>query len=159
MNTNERNAAIELRLIELELRNRTPQHLRHFVDQYYCYKHGIVNRNGGARWAGIVGRGHVSIEGRRLISDRKNIVKEHMVPIKVISKLLVELKETGDLTCATIAALLDRYVHFATISKNEDKKLCDMNLRSEMPPGFGDKGHEYYLCPYSRYKEAGILLE
>lgn len=159
MNANEANAALELRLLELELRNRTPQHLRHFIDQYYCYKHGIVNRNGGARWESLVGLGHVSIEGRGLINDRKKIVKEHMVPIKVISELLLELKAVGELSCETIAALLDKYVHFATISKREDKLLQAAGLKSKMPEGFWIEGHEYYRCPKSRYKEVNITLE
>ena len=44
------NEEIELQHIQLELHNNRSQHLRHFIDQYYCYKNGYVSKNGKAKW-------------------------------------------------------------------------------------------------------------
>ena len=160
MNTlasNEKNTSIELKHIELELRNGRQQHLRHFVDQYYCYKNNHVNRNGRAKWEDIVFKGIVSVEARKL--TRKDVVKEHVVPLLVITQRLVELFEFGEMSCQSIAALLDKHVHFATISKGEDALLRQMKLTSKMPAGFYDKDDCLFNDPYSRYKVAGIVLE
>lgn len=155
--SNERNAFLELQHIELELKNKRKQHLRHFVDQYYCYKNNHVNRNGRAKWEDIVFKGVVSVEARQL--NRKEVVKEHVVPLLVITQRLVELAKSGEMSCQSIAELLDRYVHFATISKREDALLRDKKLTSKMPDGFYEEGHTLYNDPYSRYKIAEIELE
>ena len=42
------NEKIELKHVLLELISNRGQHLRHFVDQYFCYKHGYVKRTGTA---------------------------------------------------------------------------------------------------------------
>ena len=155
--SNEKNASIELQHIELELKNGRQQHLRHFVDQYYCYKNEHVNKNGGADWEDIVFKGTVSVEARQL--NRKDVVKEHVVPLRVITQRLVELANSGDLSCESIAALLDKYVHFATISKREDALLREKKLSRSMPKGFEEEGDPLYNDLLSRYEVAGIVLE
>jgi len=45
---NSKNAEVELKHIQIELENDRTQHMRHFVDQYYCYKNNFVNSNGKA---------------------------------------------------------------------------------------------------------------
>jgi len=155
---NAKNAELELQHIELELRNERAQHLRHFVDQYYCYKHGFVNRNGHANWEAIVWKGLVSVEARGL-GDRKKVVKEHVVPLKVVRGLLIELATTGNLSCTSIASLLDLHVRFATISKREDQLLRRAGLTSKMPEGFRAVGHPLYGDPLARYRALNIVLE
>lgn len=155
---NEKNASVELQHIELELRNGRQQHLRHFVDQYYCYKNEHVNKNGGADWEGMVWKGNVSIEAHKIV-DRKDVIKEHVVPLRVITQRLVELASSGELSCESIAALLDKYVHFATISKREDALLREKKLSRKMPECFEEEGHPLYNNLFSRYEVAGIVLE
>lgn len=157
MASNEKNTSIELKHIELELRNGRQQHLRHFVDQYYCYKNNHVNRNGRAKWEGIVFKGIVSVEARQL--PRNEVVKEHVIPLLVITQRLVELSNSSEMSCQSIAVLLDKHVHFATISKREDALLREKKLTRKMPDGFYEEGHLLFNDPYSRYKVAGIVLE
>lgn len=157
---NAQNARIELEHILLELSDRpkNPQHLRHFVDQHYCYKHGYVKRSGVADWESIVWKGHVSCEARKL-GDRKLVVKEHVVPLKVIGMLLLELTKSGHATIEDIEEILNNHVKFATISKNEDRILRRKGLTSKMPDGFFAEGHKYYRDVFARYKEAEIAME
>lgn len=153
--SNAENALIELQHIELELRNNRTHHFRHFVDQYYCYKHNYVNRSGKADWEAIVWAGIVSDEASA-ISDRKQVVKEHVIPLKVITSLLLERSRSGPFDLRTISEVLDRYLIFATISKREDKLLREAKLNSKMPDGFWLEGDTLYGDPLARYKAVGI---
>ena len=141
MNTN---TELELKHIQLELSHSRAQHLRHFIDQYYCYKHDYVNRNGKAKWSDIMWNEYVSIEASelRLIDDNdKNFVtKEHIVPLKVITSKLIEKGPSIQLD--EIAIILDKYIQFATITKEEDKKLRQEGLTSKMPKEFYDTESE-----------------
>lgn len=157
MNKLNQNALIELQHIELELKNNRRQHLRHFIDQYYCYKNNHVNRNGNANWESLVWKGWVSKEAKS-ISDRKDVVKEHVVPISVIT-LLLEYKYTENTSLESIASVLDEYVVFATISKKEDLRLSEKKLTSKMPKGFWVPGDELFYEKFARYMEAEIELE
>lgn len=167
-------AEIELKHIQLELQHGRFQHLRHFVDQYYCYKHGFVNRNDRADWESIVWHGEVSVEAREkkaavfskgkserqsLEEVRKQVVKEHVVPLKVITIFLERLADEGNIEIERIAKLLDKYTIFATITKNEDAKLREAGLTSKMPIEFEQKGNELEGDVRARYKVTGIELE
>jgi len=88
--TNEEQANIELRHIQLELQSGHTQHFRSFVDQYYCYKNGHIRKKSKrAHWEDIVWTGIVSAEAIKLrkksqkeeLTDqaiRKMVVKEHV---------------------------------------------------------------------------------
>ena len=157
MISNNKNAMIELQHIELELRNSRTHHFRHFVDQYYCYKHNHVNRSGKANWEGMVWKGFVSAEAA-VISNRKDVVKEHVIPLKVITKILLDHSKTGNFSLESIAKILDENLIFATISQREDKLLRDAKLTSKMPHGFWEPGHTLYNDQFARYKEVGISM-
>ena len=163
-------ALIELKHIHLELQNNRTKHLRHFVDQYYCYKHGFVNRNGGAKWEALVWKGVVSVEARKLKDEihekvksdklaleevRKKVVKEHVVPLKVITSFLEGLTDTS---IGSIVVVLDKYTLFGTITKDEDKELRKAGLNSKMPTD--DEGNEWDGNDLlARYNSVGIALE
>lgn len=167
---NEEYAAIELKHIELELQNKRTQHFRSFVDQYYCYKHDLVNRNGGAKWEAAVWKGVVSVEARKLKGEisakvksdklalekvRKKVVKEHVVPLKVITAILEGLVDTSP---ESIASVLDKYTVFGTITKREDKRLRNAGLNSKMPTDAEGKKWDGKDV-LARYKSVGIALE
>jgi len=155
--TSDKNALIELQHIELELRNNRTQHFRHFIDQYYCYKNNHINRRGKANWEGMVWKGFVSIEAARTL-NRKDVVKEHVIPLKTITEILASHTRNNKFSTETIAKILDTYVIFATISKREDKLLRDAKLTSKMPEGFWEPGHPLHNDPFARYKTVGISL-
>ncbi len=151
-------ADIELKHIQLELVHGRTNHMRHFVDQYYCFKKGYLNRNGGANWEAVVWDGVVSTAARAT-ANRKLVVKEHVVPLRVITSVLVEAKEAGHTSLSAIAEILERLTHFGTITKEEDKRLRDAGLNQAMPHGFLEEGHVNYGDILSRYREVGIELE
>ncbi|HEJ3144906.1 TPA: hypothetical protein ACG4N8_005638 [Pseudomonas aeruginosa] len=157
MISNNKNAMIELKHIELELQNNRTHHFRHFIDQYYCYKHNHVNRSGKAHWESMVWKGFVSAEAS-VTSNRKDVVKEHVIPLKVITKILVEHSKSSALDVYSIAKILDENLIFATISQREDKLLRDAKLTSKMPSGFWEPGHALYNDQFARYKEVGISM-
>lgn len=150
------NAEIELNHIKLELerRNGRPQHLRHFIDCFFCYENGYVNKSGTADWNNLIWREYVSVHAAKL-SDRKDVVKEHVVPIRLITKELVDLKPA---TNTAIKATLNRLTIFATITKREDSVLRSLGLSSKMPVEYYQENHPLYNDPFARYKVAGIEI-
>lgn len=156
--SNEKNAEIELKHIQIELENGRFQHLRHFVDQYFCYKNGYVKKTGTADWEGIVWNETVSVKAKKE-RNRKNVVKEHLIPLKRITEELKKLSKSGKISLKDIGQCLNDYVTFATITKEEDKLLRENKLHSKMPPEYDLIGHQYYKDPYARYKIIGIKYE
>lgn len=151
-------AQLELKHIQLEIEHHRYQHLRHFIDQYYCYSRHIVKRTGRADWEGVVWKGIVSVAARS-VSDRKRVVKEHVVPIKVITKELQDLAESGMTSLENIAKVLEQLTHFGTITKEEDARLRGAGLNRCMPDGYFQEGHSYYDDVLARYRKVGISLE
>ncbi len=152
------NTQIELMHIKLELDNGRTQHFRSFIDQYYCYKNGYVTRTGRAKWTALFWKEIVSKNAKQ-ITDQKLVVKEHVVPLKVITTKLQRLAENNTTTLSEIQSVLDRYTLFATITKQEDKLLRDAKLSSEMPIEFYNTDNPLYNDVFARYKKVGIEYE
>ena len=159
MTTNEINAEIELKHIELELKYGRTQHFRHFIDQYYCYKHGCVTSGGKAKWEGLLFTGAVSVAARAAEENRKDLVKEHAIPLKFITCHLLNLIKTNQISTENIAKLIDDYFIVGTITKEEDRKLRGLNLSSRMPVEYFDPSSWLHGDPLARYRIANIALE
>lgn len=151
------NAVVELRHIKLELDSGRRQHLRHFIDQYYCYCAGgaFVTSTGRANWGKIWDIAAYSREARALYGDRKNLVKEHVVPLRVIGEILTSQNLRAELSLEAIGGILRHLTHFAIITKREDHRLRAAGLTSKMPsaplPTF-----PFFPDIYARYRIAGI---
>jgi hypothetical protein len=153
----ELNVHIELHHILLELMHGRKQHMRHFIDQYYCYEHQLVNKNGKAKWDLIFWRGYVSEEANRLESRNKDfVVKEHVVPMKVIVDELARIP-VSDLSVQRIKHVLDSLIVFATITKEEDARLSANGLKSAMP-SLHQNFEELCKMRFERYEKVGIKL-
>ena len=145
-------AQIELKHIQLELQNGRAQHLRHFVDQYFCYTHGYVSKNNKAAWGKIVGKEYLSEDAKKIIQDKnydKSLIvqKEHIVPLNFISQKLQQIQE---INLINIQQCLDEWLLFATITKEEDKRL---NIfKSEMPKEFFEPSSSLFQDKFARYK-------
>jgi hypothetical protein len=151
-------AEIELKHIQIELENGRYQHMRHFVDQYFCYKNDYVKKTGTANWESIVWNETVSLKAK-VEEDRKKVVKEHVVPLKRITQELAKLAESKNTSLISIAKCLDKLTVFGTITKEEDKLLRDNRLHSSMPEEYDLKDHALYKNPHARYIVSGILYE
>lgn len=146
---------IELRHIQLELQNSRGNHLRHFVDQYYCFENNFVTRNGKPAWNKIFWSGWVSPKAAK-VSDRNKVVKEHIVPIKVVKGFLLDLGQNASI--GEIRKVLDDWVHLATITKEEDMLLNRLGLDRRMPDQFYDSGTILFNDKFARYKFADIEI-
>ena len=162
---NKENALIELKHIQLEMQSGRFKHLRHFVDPYYCYANDIVRKSGAINTDDVLWTTNVSKAARELeeeIGDytvlRKRIRKEHVVPLRFITKKLSELVENGRLGIHDIESCLDTYLKFATITIEEDNRLNNLGLNSKMPEGFYELSDPLYQDLYARYKLANIEL-
>lgn len=154
-----KNSIIELKHIRLELENNRYQHLRHFIDQYYCYMNGYANRNGKADWEKIVWGVNETISVNAYATrNRKEVVKEHVIPLKRIITELKQLSLIKNQELETIKSCIDGLLLFATITKEEDRRLRELKLTSSMPKEYDDPKHDLYLNPYSRYVIARIEL-
>ena len=80
---------IELEHIRLELTHRrcNISHLRHFVDQWFCYKHGHITKSGIASWGKIIFNEYVSEGVLKLL---ENHTKSELLNMKGKNKLIVE---------------------------------------------------------------------
>lgn len=152
------NTQIELKHIQLELENGRTQHFRSFVDQYYCYKHGYINRSGKAKWTDLFWKEIVSKEAKKT-NDRKKVIKEHVIPLRVITDKLEQLAKKKTTSLTDIQEVLDKYTLFATITRQEDQLLRDAKLNSKMPSEFYDENSSMYDDPFARYKKVGIEYE
>ena len=150
---------LELQHIKLELDNERSQHLRHFIDQYYCYKNGYLRSTGTPDWEQVVwGKNEAVSEGAAITKDRKAVVKEHVIPLKRIREELKKLAKAQKTELEDIRLCIDKHLLYATITKIEDQKLRDLKLTSKMPREFDDPNSDLYQDIFARYKKAGIKL-
>lgn len=146
-----RNANIELEHIQLELKYNRFHHLRAFVDQYYCYCKGHVTKSGKAKWSDILWSGNTSKLASKT-RDPKAVVKEHVIPLNVITDKLKTLARDNKTSKFDIKNVLDKYIIFATITKEEDALLREAKLTSTMPDDWNGKDL------WARYKKVGIKM-
>lgn len=157
---------VELKHIQLELSHNRTRNMRHFVDQYYCYKHGYVTRTGSPKWDLIFFNENefMSTEARAILGSstkitnalKDQVVKEHVVPLNIIIKELVKRFNNGMTSLDEIASCIDKHLIFATISKEEDKRLREHKLQSKMPEGYYLSQHPLFNNKFARYEVAGI---
>ena len=150
--TADKNAKIELEHILLELNNGRSHHMRHFIDQYFCYKNGYINRNCGAKWDAIGSNEFVSVTAMH----SNDVTRDHIIPLRCI---VIEMKQMNELKSFTIRSLsefLDRWVYFGRITKKDNENLCESGLKFTMPYEFYDESHELFGHPLARYEKAKI---
>lgn len=152
----ETNFNIELEHIQLEIKHQRGQHLRHFIDQYFCYKKGYVTKSGKPAWKKIFWNECVSVEAEK---NGGKVVKEHIVPISVIKDMLLKLGPNA--TIKDIQKILDDFVMFATITKEENETLNNVGLKSKMPDTCYDKNSSLKkgFDKFARYTKTNIQIE
>jgi hypothetical protein len=162
---------IELEHIKLELIHRRTKnvnvinHLRHFVDQWFCYKYGYITNGNRAAWGKIIFKEYVSEGVLKLLEkyteedllrmkgkNRLIVEKEHIMPLNRITKKLLELPANPSIE--QIEFILIENVKYATITKEEDKLL----LKQDMPAEYFDSNHELHNDFFARYKSVGVKL-
>jgi hypothetical protein len=165
------NIEIELEHIRLELLHRRKEnvkvinHLRHFVDQWFCFKNGYITKGNKAAWGKIIFKEYVSEGVLKLLEkyteddllrmkgkNRLIVDKEHIIPLNLVAKKLLELPTNPSI--AEIETILKENVKYATITKDEDKLLS----KQDMPTEYFDSVHKLYNDCFARYKKIGVKL-
>jgi len=148
------NAKIELEHILVEIQNERYNHLRHFMDSWFCYSNGyVVNKDDvcNPNWDFINYREWVSESALLYLNEftpldkTTKIIKEHIVPVKEFEKILK--KETST---EGIKEQLKKNLIFAVIT-NKDEETLNKN-------GFKEKMPDKWEHPLDRYKQSNINL-
>ena len=159
MNQAQLNAMTELQIIQIELANDRDYHMRHTIDQWFCYAKGYVTKNGKASTGKIEGAEWVSEGYRALPKDKQRtpyiIKKEHVIPLSVIKD---KLRALPGFNLGAIQECLEENLIFATITKEEDEMLKAIGCNDSMPAEYYDETHELYMDPWARYEKAGIIV-
>lgn len=92
---------------------------------------------------------HWSVEVWKIQDQQKMLVHEHMVPKSLVIKRLKELENP---TKESVKELLDFYCKAAVVTRDEDRRLNEEGLRSNMPIGWDEKD------VLARYALVGIVL-
>jgi hypothetical protein len=162
---------IELEHIKIELLHRRTtnanviNHLRHFVDQWFCYKYEYITNGNRAAWGKIIFKEYVSAGVLKLLekytekellsmkgNNRLIVEKEHIMPLNRIAKKLLELPKNPSIE--EIEIILIENLKYATITKEEDKLL----MKQDMPSEYFDANHELFNDFFARYKTVGLKL-
>lgn len=147
----------------LESGNENRQLLRTLIDEWFAYysKGPFLNRNGKPKWFNnpcpeknrdaLLSMHFISAEAFNVINRalKIRIVKDHSIPINVLHEIF---RNQNNYSESTILNTLLNYYRLGIITKDEDKRLNLLGLRSKMPSGWraGDE-------KFARYTEADII--
>ena len=82
---------------------------------------------------------------------RKEVTHEHVIPHSIVMNKLFSL---DSLTNENIMSIIQKYYVICAITKEEDKRLNAIGLKSKMPEGW-DEANDNVLA---RYESAGISI-
>tara|TARA_B100000900_G_C20349543_1_gene621725 strand:- start:95 stop:628 length:534 start_codon:yes stop_codon:yes gene_type:complete len=151
--------------IYLELQNPDGGLIRTFLDNWFAYKMkgNFLTKNNKPRWFNglntnklsdthkdcLLKMNFISKDAFEAINNKSNtrLMKDHSVPIKIIRMLL-----QSDLSRSekNIEKFLNKYYRLGVLTKEEDIRLNDIKLKSDMPQDWD--GYDVF----ARYKKAGI---
>lgn len=98
-----------------------------------------------------------SQRAQELGQSRQLLVKEHVIPLDVISRILAEQNKLQPLSIQEIGKILTHLTLFAIITKAEDKALSSAGLASKMPIGHLPR-YPFYENRLARYQYVGIAI-
>ncbi|MGF1683087.1 hypothetical protein [Photobacterium minamisatsumaniensis] len=156
-NINEFNANIELQHIYLEANAERYHSLRQYFEAYYCYRHQLVTRQGKPDWEQIFGVARRTKQAAN-ITDRKQTVRELLLPLSVLTGKLKTLVRDERLTLEAISQLLDDSLEYIILGRQEWQVLKKHGWLEVMPPEYYQPTNPSYLDTYLRFQLVGIEL-
>lgn len=151
------NASIELQHIYLEVYSERYCHLRTFLEAYYCYKHGLVTKQGKPDWIQIFNVGQRTVAADH-IKERKLLVRDMRVPLSVIIGYLKTLVRDDEATIETIKTVVDDHLEYIIMTRAEYSALVKVGLKEVMPASYYQPQHKDHRCMNARFDAAGITL-
>jgi hypothetical protein len=88
----------------------------------------------------------------RAANPKAKLKHEHVVPKRVVAKMLFDLKSP---TQEVVRNILDKFLIGVVVTEKEDY-LLNCEFRDSMPPEFFDRANPSYHDPWLRYKRCGI---
>jgi len=82
---------------------------------------------------------------------RKEVTHEHVIPHSIVMNKLFSL---DSLTNENIMSIIQKYYVICAITKEEDKRLNAIGLKSKMPEGWDEANDNVF----ARYESAGISI-
>lgn len=149
------NANLELQHIYLEVHAERFHYLRLYFEGYYCYRHQLVTRQGKADWEQIFDHSTRSMAARR-ITNRKQLVRELRLPLSVLTGKLKALVRDDELSLDAIKHLLDTYLDYAILTREEFQRLKAAGLHDRMSADYYQQGSIGYQNTDSRFIAVGI---
>ncbi|MGF1703158.1 hypothetical protein L4D09_22975 [Photobacterium makurazakiensis] len=156
-NINEFNANIELQHIYLEAYAERYHSLRQYFEAYYCYRHQLVTRQGKPDWEQIFDVARRTKQAAN-ITDRKQTVRELLLPLSVLTGKLKTLVRDERLTIEAISQLLDESLEYIILGRQEWQALKQHGWLEAMPPEYYQPTNLSYLDTNLRFQRVGIEL-
>jgi hypothetical protein len=148
---------IELQHIYLEVHAERFHYLRRFLESYYCYQHNLVTKQGKSDWEGIFLHAQRS-KAARGIANRKLLVREMTLPLPVLIGMLKELARDDEASIENIQQLLDAYLSYVVITREEHLMLKKAGLLERMPSTYyQEKSTDFHLAS-SRFTAVDITF-
>ncbi|MGF1725260.1 hypothetical protein [Photobacterium nomapromontoriensis] len=152
---NDFHANLELQHIYLEAYSERYHSLRQYFESYYCYRHNLITRQSKPDWEQIFTVAPHSLEALSC-ADRKQTVRELMLPLVVLIGKLKVLVRDEQLTLASIQALLDAELDYVILSRSQWQQLKKEGLLERMPAAFYQPDSPYYRDSLCRFTLANI---
>lgn len=155
---NDFNANLELQHIYLEAYAERYHSLRQYFEAYYCYRHGLITRQGKPDWGQIFQFAPHS-HSAKACTDKKQCVRELWLPLSVLVGRLKALVRDDELTVEAIQDLLDDALHYVIVSREEWNALKKNGWVENMPAEFYQPQNPHYQDPHDRFTRLGIAFE
>lgn len=124
---------------------------RYLIDNLYAFRVGSVNGTG--KWDTRKIREHCPWT---VLARKSNKVhKEHVVPMAEIVRILLSYDKPQ---VTDIYDVVDKYCTYCMVTPEEHEAL-NKDYRHKMPSGFWEKGSDYYMDIWARYKLANVAYQ
>lgn len=150
-------ANLELQHIYLEAYAERYHFLKQFFESYYCYRHGLLTRNGKADWEQIFEFSPRTVAATK-VTDRKQLVRELRMPLAVLTGKLKEMVRDDELSIESIKQLLDSHLDYIILTRHEHQKLKKAGLLDRMPADYYQQNSDNYLVTDARFGVVGICF-
>ncbi|MGF1873265.1 hypothetical protein [Photobacterium indicum] len=148
---------LELQHIYLEVYAERFHYLRRFLESYYCYQHNLVTKQGKMDWEGIFRHAQRS-KAASHISNRKLLVREMTLPLPVLIGMLKVLVRDDEASIENIQQLLDAYLSYVVITREEHQALKKAGLLERMPSTYYQENSADFHLASSRFSAVDITF-
>ena len=154
---NDFNANLELQHIYLEIYAERYHSLRQYFEAYYCYREGLVTRQGKPDWEQIF---TVAPHSQQALTcaDRKQLVREMWLPLSVLEGKLKVMVRDDVLSIEAIQTLLDEQLRYVIVSRTQWQMLKQKGWVDQMPPAYYQPTSPHYQNADYRFAQLGITF-